>query len=1007
MAVTIRSGRRGANSAGFRTSYSARLGLSVTSIGLSPEPDGPVRMFPPQIRRPVASRTSLLRHSAGLPTMVHVTAPQAHNELKILMMGLRSGDDWRIVRYAGDMRYPDGGCLTADLLDGFLASTGLDLTPFRNPTIMILSSMLWRLPINLDSAGPGGEDLQVVSSGDTTDDLLRDNLIERIPGYVKEAISADEFDSIDYYNLDYNEIESAVIAQLHELLPTVQLGTFAELRDRAKVESAQKPTLRSALSPWILVLFLSVLLLLLGGTVLSVLLGSSTVQIALLFVLLAIVGGYAIRRGQGLRRQFNDAQRRSASAWRRYDEAVIEQMVSPVIREVINDRLNHYDSQLTVQRSPGLMTDDPLFWIDTDNSRRLVGLMKVMPDGGSIGLAGPRGCGKTTLLKELCAAELALPGGRVPEAVLVTVPVEFASRDFLLHLFARICEQSLGYAPFGGSPLPAESPDAVKDGRRPGLIKRRPGLIRRHPGKAALLGILCLIASPFVAYAALPAAQQRVIWHWLRVQLAVLFGKNQHQVFADTGQVWHFLHLLDRRLAVISVILFLAGLILLLVVTMRFLVPRSKDMTIEELARRHLRNIKFQQSYSYGWSGSLTVPMAQVGINEAFSVAEYQKSLPDIVATMREFLELIATESSPVVIAVDELDKLGSDVTAAQFLNDLKGIFGVRHCFYLVSVSEEALSNFELRGFPFRDAFDSAFDEVLHLRPLPYLESKGLLQRRVVGLSAAYLCLCQCLAGGLPRDLVRVARDIVETGRKEGGAARQLGMCDVVAALVQVDLQGRTDATMIAIRRVSAELEIEPMALWINQISGCLAAWRTASDSDVGVPTSELRAKQLQELYSSYPAAVYDVRPTAAEAGGAQGAASTMSRLGLGLAGSLYYLATVIELFRDDRTTTEFQELDESVADMMNGRQIGCLVRARQAFAISPMIAWKQISDFRASWGMSVLDSPGRGRRPDSRRAGRSGHSTAARLAKGPAAAGRRPAPPINDPAARSSHRGA
>jgi hypothetical protein len=550
-------------------------------------------------------------------------------------------------------------------------------------------------------------------------------------------------------------------------------------------------------------------------------------------------------------------------------------------------------------------------------------------------------------------------GCRVPEAVLVTAPVEFASRDFLLHLFARICQESLRDAPLQDSRPLAASPDSIQD--------RRPlGLVRRHPGTAALLCVLCLIASPFVVYAALPAARQRIISHWLRVRLASFFGKDQRRVFTDTDQVWHFLHSLDTQLAVIGAILFLVGLILLLVVAKRlasFLLSpsRHEDTATVQLARRHLRNIRFQQSYSYGWSGSLTVPVAQVGINEVFSLAEYQQSLPDIIATMREFLERIATDSSPVIIAVDELDKVASDVAAAQFLNDLKGIFGVRHCFYLVSVSEEALSNFELRGFPFRDAFDSSFDEIVHLRPLTYPESRQLLQRRVVGLSAAYLCLCQCLAGGLPRDLVRVARDLVETGRRAGAAARrQLGMCDMVVAQVQLDIQGRVDATMIAIRRTSAELEIEPMALWIDQISGCLAGWRTASLSDSGASTSELRAGELRELCSSYPAAVYDGKPTAVEAGGVQRAASTVSRLGLGLAGFLYYLATVIELFRDDRTKAEFQELDGSVVGTKKTKQIEYLARARQAFAVSPVIAWKQISDFRASWSMSVLDYPSR-----------------------------------------------
>jgi hypothetical protein len=799
--------------------------------------------------------------------------------------------------------------------------------------------------------------LRVVSPGEVTDTLYLSSLSESLPKYIEEAISSDEFDNIAYYNLDHEQIADAVAAQLNDLLPEVQLSAFSELHQRAIDERAQKPTLRSMLSPWIVALLLGVLLLL-ASSVLSLLLGNSKVWTALLFTLLAIVGFYSIRRGRIILTRLDDAQRKSAEAWHDYYKAVIEQIVSPVVREVINDQLYHYDSQLTVQSSPGLMTDDPLFWIDTGNGRRLQNLMGVMPDGGSIGLAGPRGCGKTTLQKALCTGDLRPPSGRTSEAVLVTAPVEFASRDFLLHLFARICEESLRDAPSQDSQLLAAGPGTIQG-------RRALGFIRRHTGAvAALLCVLCLIVSPFVAYAALPPAQQNVTWHWLRIRLAHFFGKNQRQVFTDTSQVWHFLHSLDTRLAIIGAILFLAGLILLLVVAYKLFsflsLERPEYTATEQLARRHLRNIRFQQSYSYGWSGSLTVPVAQVGINEAFTLSEHQQSLPDIIAAMRDFLERIAAKSRPVLIAVDELDKVASDVTAAQFLNDLKGIFGVRHCFYLVSVSEEALSNFELRGFPFRDAFDSAFDEVLHLRPLTYQEARQLLQRRVVGLSAAYLCLCQCLAGGLPRDLVRVARDLVETGRKAVAAApQQLGMCEVVAALVQLDLRGRVDAMMIAIRRTSAGPDMEPIALWIDQISRVLAGWRAASHSDPGLPTSELRAKELQDLCSSYPEVGDHVKPAAVEAGGVQEAASTANRLGLGLAGSLYYLATVIELFRDDRTEAEFRELDGSVADTAKAKEVEYLARARQAFAVSPVIAWKQISDFRASWSMSVLDFPG------------------------------------------------
>ena len=773
--------------------------------------------------------------------------------------------------------------------------------------------------------------------------MFRTELDTEIRGFVNEAINGREFRMISYYNLGRERIVDAVTARLHEALQKTQLGTIADLRKRMKDEIARRQTPLGMVTRWRVAVMLSVLLLFGGGTVIALVTGDGENTVVWI-IPLAIVGGFAVTQSLIVVRRYENTRSRVGSARRRYREAVIEQLVDPVIREVVNERLFNYESHLNVQDAPGLLTDDPLFRIGTENRDRLENLITGMPCG-SIGLAGPRGCGKTTLLRELCSGQFRVFDNLRPTAIMVTAPIEFAPRDFLLHLFAQICREALRDAP----PV-ARRRDAFQGGWRSGFF-------RRHLGTAILLGVLCLIASLFVGYAALPAARQATVSHWLHGWLGSLFGKDQGQIFADTSQSWHFLHSLNTRLAVIGAVLFLAGLILVVAAAGRGVaslisLSRRRDTKTQELARRHLQTIKFQQSYSYGWSGSLTAPMAQVGVNEAFSLSEYQQSLPDIVASMREFLELLA-RSNPVIIAVDELDKVASDVAAAQFLNDLKGIFGVPGCLYLVSVSEEALSNFELRGLPFRDAFDSAFDEVLHLRPLTYSESRRLLQRRVVGLSAAYLCLCQCLAGGLPRDLVRVARDLVGTGT----VSRD--MCDVVAALVQIDLQSRTDGAVIALRRTSTQLAIEPMVLWINEISNCLAGWRMANHGGRDASASQLRASELLELCGAYPAGVYAIVPASATASGVEGPAATASRLGLTLAGFLYYLATLIELFRDDRTKDEFKELDESATGAATIRQVEYLTRARQAFAVSPLIAWQRISDFRASWGMNLLPSPG------------------------------------------------
>src|SRR5205823_2694046 len=62
--------------------------------------------------------------------------------------------------------------------------------------------------------------------------------------------------------------------------------------------------------------------------------------------------------------------------------------------------------------------------------------------GASIGISGPRGVGKSTLLWSLCGANRKVDG-RETIAVYVAAPVEYETRDFLLHIFSCVCRQVL------------------------------------------------------------------------------------------------------------------------------------------------------------------------------------------------------------------------------------------------------------------------------------------------------------------------------------------------------------------------------------------------------------------------------------------------------------------------------------------------------------------------------------------------------------------------------------
>src|SRR5690349_11311424 len=98
-------------------------------------------------------------------------------------------------------------------------------------------------------------------------------------------------------------------------------------------------------------------------------------------------------------------------------------------------------------------------------------------------------------------------------------------------------------------------------------------------------------------------------------------------------------------------------------------------------------------------------------------------------------------------------------------------------------MSEEALANFERRVVRMRTVFDSAFDHVVRLRALTLRESVGLLRRRVTGVPDPFWILCHCMAGGMPRDVLRIARTMLDLHRESAGPAALPRMAERLVAL--------------------------------------------------------------------------------------------------------------------------------------------------------------------------------------------------------------------------------
>jgi len=351
-------------------------------------------------------------------------------------------------------------------------------------------------------------------------------------------------------------------------------------------------------------------------------------------------------------------------------------------------------------------------------------------------------------------------------------------------------------------------------------------------------------------------------------------------------------------------------------------------------ANDKLREIEWQQTYSTGWSGSLKLPggAAEAGKTSNSQLSRRQRTYPQIVDDLRTFLSHAAA-SGRVLIGIDELDKIESAGTAQDFLNDLKALFGVDRCFYLISVSEDALGDFQRRALGFRNVFDSSFDDIVRV---PYLTAAGsvqLLDRRIIGLPLLFELLCHCLSGGLPRDLIRVARNLVELDTSLLTSADVSSVC---VALVQQELAANAEAVAIVGRVDRLHPDGSSMLLWANQLAE-LAGHDLLDHCRV----------LLAGNWFLGGAADTSTEMTAARA---RSAALTLEMLALG-----YYCATVVDFFTGKCSDEALEELSTQEG---SSTVVERLAKARQALAVHPAVAWNAVSSFRADYRLDQLPYP-------------------------------------------------
>lgn len=142
------------------------------------------------------------------------------------------------------------------------------------------------------------------------------------------------------------------------------------------------------------------------------------------------------------------------------------------------------------------------------------------------------------------------------------------------------------------------------------------------------------------------------------------------------------------------------------------------------------------------------------------TLSERRTSVASLVFDFRSLaIHIVGGLRKPLLVCIDELDKIHNSEEVRSLLRNIKGIFEIRKTYFLVSISEEAAASLHIGILQSggRNELNSSFYSTIGLAPLEPTEADELLRRR--GLEhtprlGRALCV---FAGGNRRELVRMA----------------------------------------------------------------------------------------------------------------------------------------------------------------------------------------------------------------------------------------------------------
>jgi hypothetical protein len=330
-------------------------------------------------------------------------------------------------------------------------------------------------------------------------------------------------------------------------------------------------------------------------------------------------------------------------------------------------------------------------------------------NGGAYGLYGPRGSGKTWLMRKAIGHEI----GKGGMGLWFPCPSEYDTMAFLSSLSDNLAS-------------------AVEQRFVPDNVWSHAA---RRSQPVLIFVVLLPLVTAIVTYAI----------HGLNAK-----GSVQSTIFSAIPS-WLWL------------VVAIAILLLLVVFVARVAWDSRPEGRLVRVATGLRERIRYTTALTIGTELDLSGGGGVVGAikrSQQRSLNERPATVASLLFDFRNLAELIvATTSGKLVIGIDELDKVNDPDAVRNLLRDVKGVFEITNAYFLVSVSEEAAAALQLGSLRTggRNEFNSSFYTVIELPPLSAAETVELLGRRGIEVTprrAQLLCL---LSAGNWRETVRLA----------------------------------------------------------------------------------------------------------------------------------------------------------------------------------------------------------------------------------------------------------